>query len=196
MEQLTLSTEAERRRAVAYVIALTADTPLAPQRYERQLMARYQRGELTVDQVIELLNVSIYQVLYRSWAAQPWSMAQLQELLGKSRDYNAEHGITGLLLYSDGCFVQVLEGPEDAVRALYAKIQQDPRHTQVLTVREGPGPHRYFADWSMDFGYVVKQEVEQVLDVLCAESTQALISEDPHLSAVLRAFATGEEATI
>ncbi len=196
MEQLTLSTEAERRRAVAYVIALTADTPLAPQRYERQLMARYQRGELTVDQVIELLNVSIYQVLYRSWAAQPWSGAQLQELLGKSRDYNAGYGITGLLLYSEGCFVQVLEGPEDAVRALYAKIQQDPRHTQVLTVREGPGPHRYFADWSMDFGYVAKQEVEQVLDALYTEPTQALISKDPHLQALLQAFGIREEEMV
>ncbi|MFD1469830.1 BLUF domain-containing protein [Hymenobacter caeli] len=196
MEQLTPLTEAERRRAVAYVIALTANTPIAPQRYERQLLARYQQGELTVDQVLESLDASIYQVLYRSRTAEPWSVTQLQALLNKSRHYNAAHGITGLLLYSDGCFVQVLEGPENAVRTLYANIQQDPRHTQLLTIREGLGPRRYFADWSMDFGYVEKQEVEQALDLLYTESTQALVSKDPYLCALLRAFAVEEEATI
>lgn len=66
MEPLTLATEAERRRAVAYVVALTANTPLAPERYERHLMWRYEEGDLTVDQLLELLAASTYRVLYSS----------------------------------------------------------------------------------------------------------------------------------
>jgi hypothetical protein len=43
--------------------------------------------------------------------------------------------------------VQVLEGPEAAVRALYACIRQAPRHSHVVTVSEGPGPGRRFGAW-------------------------------------------------
>lgn len=196
MEQLTLTTEAERRRAVAYVVALTANTPMAPERYERHLMKRYERGEITIDQMLELLDASTYRVLYSSWAVKPWSEEQLQMLLNKSRAYNTAHDITGMLLYSDGRFVQVLEGPESAVRTLYARIQQDPRHTRVLTVCERPGSRRYFTDWSMDFGYVAKQEVEQTLEVLHGQSARGLISEDPNLQALLQVFGIGEEEKV
>lgn len=99
-----------------------------------------------------------------------------------------------MLLYSDGRFVQALEGPEDAVRALYARIQRDPRHARVLTVRAGPGPRRYFADWSMGFGFVAKREVEQTLEVLHGPSARGLLSDDPNLRALVKAFGVGEEA--
>jgi hypothetical protein len=138
--------EAARRRAVAAAIALTANTPLAPKRYERQLLARFQTGELTIDEVLALLDNSPYHVLYRSRATQAPTEADLQALLEWSRTYNAQHQITGLLLYSDGQFVQLFEGPEAVVRPLFARIQADPRHTQVVTVSEGPGPQRWFAD--------------------------------------------------
>lgn len=58
--------EAARRRAVVMAVALTAGTPLAPQRYERQLLARYQTGDLAIEEVLDLLATSVYEVLYRS----------------------------------------------------------------------------------------------------------------------------------
>jgi hypothetical protein len=179
----------QRRRAVAWAIALTSGTPLAPQRYERYLLALYQRGLLTIEEVMELLNCSIYQVLYHSRATAPPSPAELQALLNWSRRYNAARHITGVLLYSEGRYVQVLEGREADIRALYARIQADTRHEQVVTVCEGPAPQRRFADWCMGFGHVASSAVDQVLDVLQAQTpARDLPVDDPHLRALLDAF--------
>jgi hypothetical protein len=59
-------------------------------------------------------------------------------------------GITGMLLYVEGGFMQVLEGEDEAVAAVYARICNDKRHwnTQVLLDRHAP---RAFRDWSMGF---------------------------------------------
>jgi hypothetical protein len=180
--------EGARRRAVAAAVALTANTPLAPKRYERQLLARYQAGELTIDEVIERLDASSYHILYRSKASQTPTEADLQALLEEARTYNAQYGVTGLLLYSDGRYVQLFEGPEEVVRSLYARIQADPRHTQVVTVSDGPGPQRWFADWNMAFGYVEAQELHYVLGAVETNTPPLMLIEDPHLQTLLHAF--------
>ena len=51
-----MHTVALRRKAVAFGLHLTKDTPLAPSYYEKQLLARYIRGGLTLDQVLDCLN--------------------------------------------------------------------------------------------------------------------------------------------
>ena len=193
MNHASLTTETQRRRAVDWAVALTADTRLAPQRYERHLLARYQQGDLTIDQVIELLDASVYQVLYRSRATAPLSEEQMQQLLEKARRFNVEHRISGLLLYSAGQFVQVLEGPEQAVWDLYTSIQQDARHTQVVTVSAGQAAGRHFAGWSMAFGNAVTPDLDRVL--LAVQGPRPVVPgpaiEDPNLLALLRAFGIG-----
>ena len=181
---------AQRRRAVAWAVSLTTGTPLAPQPYERYLLALFQRGVLTLAEVEELLSGSVYQVLYHSRTTTSPSADQLQALLDWSRPHNAAHQITGLLLYSEGRYVQVLEGPEPDVRALFARIQLDTRHEQVIAVSQGPGPQRRFADWRMGFGHLAPAPaVDQVLGVLQAQTPVAgLAVEDPHLRALLAAF--------
>lgn len=166
MQPTPSDSPARRQRLVAWAVALTANTPLAPQPYERQLLEDYVQGWLTLDEMEELLALSVYQVLYHSRATPPPSDTQLQALLAQSRAYNAQHGITGLLLYSNGCYVQALEGPKHQVQALYARIQADTHHTQVLTVSQGPRPERRFADWNLRFGSVAPPVVEQVLAVV------------------------------
>ena len=180
--------EATRRRAVAAAVGLTANTPLAPKRYERQLLARYQTGELTIDAVLALLEKSTYHVLYRSWATQAPTETDLQALLEQSRTSNTHQQITGLLLYSDGQFVQLIEGAEAVVRSLYARIRADARHTQVLTLSDGPGPQRWFADWHMAFGYVDAPELHQVLGAVATHTPSQLPLTDPHLQTLLHAF--------
>jgi Sensors of blue-light using FAD len=139
--------------------------------------------------MLELLNRSVYQVLYHSRATTRPGAADLAGLLDQARHFNGAHQITGLLLYSDGRYVQALEGPAAEVRRLYARIQADPRHAQVTTVYAGPGPQRRFADWCMGFGRVEAPAVEQVLDVLqAAAPVPALAVEEPHLQALLVAF--------
>jgi hypothetical protein len=180
--------KAARCRAVTAAIAFTANTPLAPKWYERQLLARYETGELTIDEVLTQLDNSTYHVLYRSRATQAPTEADLQALLEWSRTYNAQHHLTGLLLYSDGCFVQLIEGAEVTVRALYARIQQDTRYTQVVTLSDGPGPQRWFADWHMALGQVDAPDLHQVLGVVEDQTLPLASITDPHLQTLLYAF--------
>ncbi|MFD1470449.1 BLUF domain-containing protein [Hymenobacter caeli] len=182
--------EATRRRAVAWVVALTAGTVLAPRHYERELLRSYRHGGITINEMSDLLDASTYQLLYSSQATPPPTETQLQELLHRARDYNARHQITGLLLYSDGRFVQVLEGPEAQLRALYARIQLDPRHAQVLTLGHGPGPRRRFAEFSMAFGHVGPAALDEALDAVAARGP--LVLADPRLQILLEIFGLPE----
>ncbi|MCG6925941.1 MAG: BLUF domain-containing protein [Acidobacteria bacterium] len=93
----------------------------------------------------------MFYLVYVSVAAESVAKDELLDILSKSRTANAEAGITGMLLYKDGNFMQVLEGEEDAVRALYARIRRDPRHLGIVTVVEGQREARCFGDWSMGF---------------------------------------------
>ena len=184
----SLDSEAARRRAVAWALAVTADTPLAPKRYELHLLACFERGELTLEQVSQRLEESVYHVLYRSQATFFPTQAQLQDLLAWSRTFNADHAITGLLLYSDGRFLQLIEGPEQAILALYERIQQDLRHQHVVTLSEGPGAQRWFADWHMAVGYLAPVELGQVLGVVEAGKAPLLPFDDPHVQTLVEAF--------
>jgi hypothetical protein len=80
-----------------------------------------------------------------------FSYEQLVVLLNTSRKNNAPLGITGLLLNKEGNFMQILEGPERAVRELAAKISKDPRHRGIITLLESYSEQRQFADWKMGF---------------------------------------------
>ncbi|SHJ85749.1 Sensors of blue-light using FAD [Hymenobacter daecheongensis DSM 21074] len=95
--------------------------------------------------------VSLHKIIYRSAAVRPFSPEQLRELLHAARRYNHAARISGLLLYAEGHFLQVLEGEPAAVQALYQRILADPRHTHVTTTFDGPVPQRAFPDWSMGF---------------------------------------------
>src|SRR3954454_5044238 len=61
----------------------------------------------------------VFSLVYSSTTDHDWTQEELVGLLTYSRDWNAEHGVTGLLLYRDCIFMQLLEGDEDTVRALY-----------------------------------------------------------------------------
>jgi hypothetical protein len=103
--------EAQRRDAVAWAIALTANTSLAPKQYEVDLLEQYARGTMSLDQVLESLEEQVQHLLYRSQALQPLTEDQLTDLLEQARTYNEAHSITGLLCYSStGHFVQLLGG--------------------------------------------------------------------------------------
>jgi hypothetical protein len=88
---------------------------------------------------------------YVSSAVTPFTPAELRELLAKSHENNGQSNISGMLLYKDGNFMQVLEGEERDVRTLFDKIGRDRRHRGVLTLLQGPLAERQFPDWSMGF---------------------------------------------
>ena len=77
---------------------------------------------------------------------------EVEQILAASRRNNPRDGITGALLYSEGCFAQVLEGPLAAVERTFERIQCDFRHADVIVLEVGPAEARMFGDWSMAYG--------------------------------------------
>jgi hypothetical protein len=101
----------------------------------------------------------VFCMVYVSSAVNPFSKDELLKLLEKSRKYNTKLEVTGMLLYKDGNFLQVLEGEQQTVQTLYTKIAQDPRHKGCLSILQGPTEKRDFPDWSMGFRDLRSPEV-------------------------------------
>lgn len=94
---------------------------------------------------------ALFQLMYESTAVQPMSAEDLNALLEQARARNSRWGVTGLLLYKHGRFLQVLEGLEQPVRDLFASIARDARHTDIQIVFTSPIERRTFPDWQMGF---------------------------------------------
>lgn len=90
-------------------------------------------------------------LIYVSSAVELFSPTELVTLLEVSRRNNTLTDISGLLLYKDGNFLQVIEGEEEEIHRLHAKISRDPRHTGLITLTERVIQQRQFSDWRMGF---------------------------------------------
>jgi hypothetical protein len=91
------------------------------------------------------------QVSYVSRLSQPMSSEQLLALLMQCRDNNATQGVTGMLLYGNGTFLQVIEGDAPVIDGLVEKIWADPRHAEKKLLHRREISRREYADWSMAF---------------------------------------------
>lgn len=94
----------------------------------------------------------MYQLVYISAACVEFDDEALEQLLSGARENNAILGVSGMLLFHEGSFIQVLEGPQTVVEALFEKIEQDPRHEHTEVLFRGDTDEACFEDWSM--GYV------------------------------------------
>lgn len=99
---------------------------------------------------------------YLSSASELLDEPALVQILAESRPRNHERGLTGMLLYSDGNIIQVLEGPDDAVEETFRTISADPRHHGILIALRDPITTRAFPDWSMGFRSVRREELRQL----------------------------------
>ena len=91
------------------------------------------------------------QLLYVSNTASEIAPGELDDILTASRRNNALMGVTGLLLFIDGGFLQMLEGEEIALRTLYTRIATDRRHVNPRLMLDREMPARAFPGWSMGF---------------------------------------------
>ena len=118
----------------------------------------------------------VYRLIYVSSAVEYFDEAALADLLAQARTNNARLGITGLLLYGEGAFLQLLEGPRDAVESLYATIREDSRHTLCMVLDEDAHVPRLFGDWRMAFHRLSRETLamdEGFSDFLASDSTLA-----------------------
>lgn len=91
------------------------------------------------------------QLLYLSNPKPELRKRDLDEILEKSRQNNPATEISGLLIFADGVFIQVLEGFAEQVHGLFEKICDDSRHEDVEIIAEYAVKDRLFAKWSMAF---------------------------------------------
>jgi hypothetical protein len=97
-------------------------------------------------------------LIYVSSATWLFSDEELEALLEQCREKNARLGVTGMLLYKDGNFMQVLEGEDTTVRQLAAEIEMDRRHKNFTILTEEPITQRQFSDWSMAFNHLNRSD--------------------------------------
>jgi hypothetical protein len=88
---------------------------------------------------------------YISHTQPPLNDSALSWLLQQSQARNARLSISGLLLHSDGYFLQYLEGPPDSIEAVWSSIKSDPRHGNVVLLFDEARETRLFSGWSMGF---------------------------------------------
>jgi len=93
----------------------------------------------------------LIQSVYTSAAIQPMPKSKLYKILVDSRVSNKVADVTGLLVYVDGTFLQVLEGEQEVVSTLLEKISKDRRHKDVKVVYKTGIERRTFNAWQMAY---------------------------------------------
>lgn len=104
----------------------------------------------------------LYTLAYTSEAFKRLDRYELLDILVHARGKNRRLKITGLLLYSNKKFIQVLEGEKETVLSLYKQIQDDPLHFNVTTVLEKDINERVFPDWTMGYKNIAPVSYKEI----------------------------------
>lgn len=132
--------------------------------------------------------------IYCSAAADPgFGLEDLAGLLAASRRKNARLGITGILLFDEGVFFQVLEGERVVVEELYETIAADERHARVRKIILEPIEERNFGEWSMGLSDVGVAELRRIpgLNDFFTEGRSFMDLEEGRAKSLLEAFREG-----
>jgi Sensors of blue-light using FAD len=135
---------------------------------------------------------------YTSIASHLMAHDELIQLLHQARENNHNRGITGMLLYMEGCFFQVLEGDRAVLEALYVKIGQDKRHHHVIKLLEESITTRGFDAWSMGYRHVTREDLVHetgLTDFLDKEESGFDGMHSEHARALISAFRQGRWQT-
>lgn len=91
----------------------------------------------------------MYYLIYISAAESGVGEVEMHDILTEAIRNNETYNVTGLLVYDDGIFIQMLEGEKADVEFIYEKIKTDEGHFDVRILSKGPSIRRYFPDWRM-----------------------------------------------
>jgi hypothetical protein len=123
-------------------------------------------------------------LVYVSSATHWLSSAELGRLVRGARERNARLGVTGVLLYSYGNFMQYLEGPAESVGTVYEHIKASPLHAGIIELLREPIEAREFVDWSMAFKEISAfgaSDPPEICDIFAGERTPAGCASPAHL---------------
>lgn len=106
--------------------------------------------------------MSIRQVVYVSSGSREYTAAELEDITAAGRRNNAGNGVTGILLYYHGNFMQLLEGAAAAVEETFQRISADKRHTGILKLQDTTVAERSFPDYRMGFRAIASSETTSI----------------------------------
>lgn len=117
----------------------------------------------------------VTRIVYTSQSATDFSAGSLGALAGKAAAHNESVGITGVLLFGGGRFLQLLEGDGDRIESLYRdKIMRDRRHTGCEVLLRESGRERLCPNWSMGCLYIREAQADR--QAAWERFSQALVS--------------------
>jgi len=135
--------------------------------------------------------MSLYCLVYTSVSTQKMSDDDLKIILEKSRIKNQKANVTGMLLYLDPYFIQVLEGDREIVDGIFNTISQDSRHHKVSIIYRQPLDKRYFSNWSMGFNKIDDDDLENLdgfSDFLQHPNAKRAADLHPEIESILKKF--------
>lgn len=109
-----------------------------------------------------MVNEQLSLLAYTSIACHHMTHNELIELLNTCKEKNQTRHISGMLLYMEGCFFQVLEGHRNVIEQLFEKIAKDNRHHHVIKLIVEPIEERAFGNWTMGFQNITPTELASI----------------------------------
>jgi len=104
----------------------------------------------------------LFHIVYVSFSHKSLTEKELEELLHEIRKKNQIHNVTGLLLYNNESFIQVVEGEKRTLKDLYEHIMKDHRHNNIVKLLEEPISQRVFPNWSMGFKIIDNKKINKI----------------------------------
>lgn len=104
---------------------------------------------MTSDSHDQLASRALYRLIYVSTARINLDDRDIAGIVSASRSRNEAAGITGLLAYNGSNFMQLVEGPTDAVLTLYERLGRDERHFGLVKISGEAVDERVCGDWAM-----------------------------------------------
>ena len=96
--------------------------------------------------------VPLSSLVYESRATAALTEHEVQQLIASAQERNLKEGVTGLLVYDQGHFLQWLEGPTEGLGRIWQSIRNDRRHTAITVLGECTTPVRFFGSSPMTLG--------------------------------------------
>ncbi|MGE3335422.1 MAG: BLUF domain-containing protein [Rhodospirillaceae bacterium] len=116
-------------------------------------------------------TASLYHLIYVSDALPKLTDQDAQDILEVSRQRNSHLGITGMLLFADQRFMQILEGSMTAVERVFASIARDKRHIDVKVLSRNSIKTRSFGAWTMGFDKMETSRLDVLQDAFRLDET-------------------------
>jgi hypothetical protein len=104
----------------------------------------------------------LYHLIYVSKESFKFSQEDITDLLAIVREKNKALNVTGMLLYDEGVFFQLLEGDKEIIEKLEDTISKDERHKGFVKIIFEGIPQRSFADWSMGYSPISRTEIATI----------------------------------